>query len=122
MKLYQTGLNLRLWLSDLLTPADKTSESLDKASSAGEKFGLALAGAIDLVTSPVQWLVDQFKWISENMPSWDTIGEGVKRQLLQLFPPSTPSRLLKRQKCQTICMTPIILHHNLSKMDWWLGW
>lgn len=107
------------WLSDLLTPADKTSESLDKASSAGEKFGLALAGAIDLVTSPVQWLVDQFKWISENMPSWDTIGEGVKKAATAIVPTEHAKQITKTAEMSNNMYDPNYTPPQLEQK--WIG-
>ncbi|MGX2975356.1 phage tail tape measure protein [Ursidibacter arcticus] len=64
------------WVMDFITPTDQSAENLDKAAEAGKSFGLAFAAAIDLITTPLQWLMDSLKWISENMPSWDSIKQG----------------------------------------------
>ncbi|MGX2951275.1 tape measure protein [Ursidibacter sp. B-7004-1] len=64
------------WVMDFITPTNQSAENLDKAAEAGKGFGLAFAAAIDLITTPLQWLMDSLKWISENMPSWDSIKQG----------------------------------------------
>lgn len=59
------------WIMDLISPVKSTSEELDKAASAGKKFGEWLAAGIDLVTKPLQWVMDGIKWVIDNMPSLD---------------------------------------------------
>ncbi|HDR1103006.1 phage tail tape measure protein [Pasteurella multocida] len=61
------------WFTDLLSPVQSASEDLDKAASAGYKFGEWLAKGIDLVTKPLQWVIDSIKWVIDNMPSLDNI-------------------------------------------------
>ncbi|MFP4732437.1 phage tail tape measure protein [Pasteurella multocida] len=61
------------WFTDLLSPVQSASEDLDKAASAGYKFGEWLAKGIDLVTKPLQWVIDSIKWVIDNMPSVDNI-------------------------------------------------
>lgn len=57
------------WFMDLLSPVKSTSDELDKAASAGKKFGEWLAAGIDLVTKPLQWLMDSIQWVIDHMPS-----------------------------------------------------
>ncbi|MGC6377746.1 phage tail tape measure protein [Bisgaard Taxon 45] len=61
------------WFTDLLSPVQSASEDLDKAASAGYKFGEWLAKGIDLVTKPLQWVIDSIKWVIDNMPSIDSV-------------------------------------------------
>ncbi|HHT7890579.1 phage tail tape measure protein [Pasteurella multocida] len=61
------------WFTDLLSPVQSASEDLDKAASAGYKFGEWLAKGIDLVTKPIQWVIDSIKWVIDNMPSIDSV-------------------------------------------------
>ncbi|HDR1847014.1 TPA: phage tail tape measure protein [Pasteurella multocida] len=61
------------WFTDLLSPVQSASEDLDKAASAGYKFGEWIAKGIDLVTKPLQWVIDSIKWVIDNMPSLDNI-------------------------------------------------
>ena len=56
------------WFTDLLSPVQSTKEDLDAAASAGKKFGEWLAAGIDLVTKPLQWLMDSIQWVLDNMP------------------------------------------------------
>lgn len=65
------------WFTDLLSPVQSTSEDLDSARSAGEKFGNATAKAIELILTPLNLLMDGIRWLSENMPSWDGIKNSV---------------------------------------------
>ncbi|MDH2999500.1 hypothetical protein A1D23_05250 [Chelonobacter oris] len=63
------------WFGKLLTPTDEASESLDKAAQAGQKFGDIVAGAIDLITTPLQWTIDLVSTLIEKfenfkMPDW----------------------------------------------------
>lgn len=58
-------------ISNLLTPTKTTSQELDKAAAAGKGFGEALGTAINIVTKPLQWLMDAIKWVSDNMPKVD---------------------------------------------------
>ncbi|ODS44610.1 phage tail tape measure protein [Pasteurella multocida] len=55
------------WFTDLLSPVQSASEDLDKAASAGYKFGEWLAKGIDLVTKPLQWVIDSIKWVIDNV-------------------------------------------------------
>ncbi|MFC0991332.1 phage tail tape measure protein [Pasteurella multocida] len=61
------------WFTDLLSPVQSAREDLDKAASAGYKFGEWLAKGIDLVTKPLQWVIDSIKWVIDNMPSIDSV-------------------------------------------------
>lgn len=61
------------WFTDLISPVQSASEDLDKAASAGYKFGEWTAKGIDLVTKPLQWVIDSIKWVIDNMPSLDNI-------------------------------------------------
>ena len=61
------------WFTDLLSPVQSTKEDLDAAASAGKKFGEWLAAGIDLVTKPLQWVMDSIKWVIDNMPGVDKI-------------------------------------------------
>lgn len=56
------------WFTDLLSPVQSTKEDLDAAASAGKKFGEWLAAGINLVTKPLQWLMDSIQWVLDNMP------------------------------------------------------
>ncbi|HED4400745.1 TPA: phage tail tape measure protein [Pasteurella multocida] len=55
------------WFTDLLSPVQSASEDLDKAASAGYKFGEWIAKGIDLVTKPLQWVIDSIKWVIDNI-------------------------------------------------------
>ncbi|MDH7439727.1 phage tail tape measure protein [Pasteurella multocida] len=55
------------WFTDLLSPVQSAREDLDKAASAGYKFGEWLAKGIDLVTKPLQWVIDSIKWVIDNV-------------------------------------------------------
>ncbi|HDR1111082.1 TPA: phage tail tape measure protein [Pasteurella multocida] len=55
------------WFTDLLSPVQSASEDLDKAASAGYKFGEWMAKGIDLVTKPLQWVIDSIKWVIDNI-------------------------------------------------------
>lgn len=57
------------WFTDLLSPVQSTKEDLDAAASAGKKFGEWLAAGINLVTKPLQWLMDTIQWVIDHMPS-----------------------------------------------------
>ena len=57
------------WLTDLLSPVQSTQKDLDAAANAGKKFGEWLAAGIDLVTKPLQWLMDSIQWVIDHMPS-----------------------------------------------------
>ncbi|MFP4794427.1 phage tail tape measure protein [Pasteurella multocida] len=61
------------WFTDLLSPVQSAREDLDKAASAGYKFGEWIAKGIDLVTKPLQWVIDSIKWVIDNMPSIDSV-------------------------------------------------
>ena len=59
------------WFTDLLGPIESTQKELDEAAVAGKKFGEWLAAGIDLVTKPMQWLMESIKWVIDNMPKMD---------------------------------------------------
>ncbi|MBF0751560.1 MULTISPECIES: phage tail tape measure protein [unclassified Pasteurella] len=65
------------WFMDLLSPVQSTQTELDSARSAGEKFGNGMAKAIELILTPLTLLMDGIKWLTENMPSWDSIKNSV---------------------------------------------
>lgn len=67
------------WFTDLLSPVQTTQKDLDAAASAGKKFGEWLAAGIDLVTKPLQWVMDSIKWIVDNMPSVEGIGKAIDK-------------------------------------------
>ena len=67
------------WFSDLITPVKQSQEQLDAAASAGKKFGEWLAAGIDIVTKPLQWLMDAIEWILGKMPSVDSSAEKVSK-------------------------------------------
>lgn len=57
------------WFLDLISPVKTTKDELDNAAAAGKKFGEWLAAGIDLVTTPIQWVMDSITWIKNNLPS-----------------------------------------------------
>lgn len=65
------------WFMNLLSPVQSTKEDLDAAAAAGKKFGEWLAAGIDLVTKPLQWLMDGIKWVLDNMPTLEGIGKTI---------------------------------------------
>lgn len=65
------------WFTNLLAPVQSTKEDLDAAASAGKKFGEWLAAGIDLVTKPLQWLMDGIKWVLDNLPTLEGIGKTI---------------------------------------------
>ena len=65
------------WFTNLLSPVQSTKEDLDAAAAAGKKFGEGLAAGIDLVTKPLQWLMDGIKWVLDNMPTLEGIGKTI---------------------------------------------
>ncbi|WP_410686847.1 phage tail tape measure protein [Avibacterium paragallinarum] len=71
------------WFTDLLTPVKSTSADLDSAAAAGRKFGEWLAAGIDLVTKPLQWLMDSIKWVIDNMPSIETQEKAMSKAMTQ---------------------------------------
>ncbi|MFZ7223984.1 phage tail tape measure protein [Avibacterium avium] len=71
------------WFTDLLTPVKSTSADLDSAAAAGKKFGEWLAAGIDLVTKPLQWLMDSIKWVIDNMPSIETQEKAMSKAMTQ---------------------------------------
>ena len=65
------------WFTNLLAPVQSTKEDLDAAANAGKKFGEWLAAGIDLVTKPLQWLMDSIKWVLNNLPTLKGIGKTI---------------------------------------------
>lgn len=65
------------WFTNLLAPVQSTKEDLDAAASAGKKFGEWIAAGIDLVTKPLQWLMDSIKWVLNNLPTLEGIGKTI---------------------------------------------
>lgn len=55
------------WFTKLFEPVKYTSEELKNAGAAGQEFGRALAGGIELLTRPIDWLIASFKWIDNNI-------------------------------------------------------
>ena len=51
------------WLKELLSPAKASKEDLEKATSAGQRFGELVGGAINAVLTPLRLMIDGFKWI-----------------------------------------------------------
>ncbi|OZN48616.1 phage tail tape measure protein [Gallibacterium anatis] len=71
------------WFTALLTPVKSTSADLDSAAAAGKKFGEWLAAGIDLVTKPLQWLMDSIKWVIDNMPGIETQEKAMSKAMTQ---------------------------------------
>ena len=55
------------WFTKLFEPVSFTSGELKKAGDAGQEFGKALAGGLDLVTKPLDWLISSLKWLDNNI-------------------------------------------------------
>ncbi len=55
------------WFKSLLSPMESSKETLDKCTSAGEIFGNALGGALQLVLTPAKMLLDTLAWILEKL-------------------------------------------------------
>jgi len=65
------------WFMKLLSLVQSTKEDLDAAASAGKKFGEWLAAGINLVTKPLQWLMDSIQWVIDHMPSLDKVATSI---------------------------------------------
>lgn len=57
------------WFKTLLDPVSSSKEELKGAGDAGKVMGKALADGIELVTRPLQWLIDSIKWVTTNLPA-----------------------------------------------------
>lgn len=68
------------WFSDLLSPVENTTVELLAASRAGRNFGEWLAAGIDLVTKPLQWVMDSIKWIMDNIPTIEKTADAIMPQ------------------------------------------
>ncbi|ENA5450637.1 phage tail tape measure protein [Escherichia coli] len=55
------------WFRRLLTPVQASNETLERCTSAGETFGRVLSGAISLVLTPLQALMDGLAWVLEKL-------------------------------------------------------
>lgn len=55
------------WFTSLGQPVTYSAQELGKAGEAGKAFGEALAFGINLVTKPLQWLMDSISWINNNI-------------------------------------------------------
>ena len=55
------------WFKSLLSPMESSKETLDKCTSAGERFGNVLGGALQLVLTPAKMLLDTLAWILEKL-------------------------------------------------------
>lgn len=60
------------WVTDLIAPVQSTQKDLEAAAESGKKFGEWLAAGIDLVTKPLQWLMDSIQWVIDHMPKIET--------------------------------------------------
>lgn len=56
------------WFKTLLDPVASSKEELKGAGDAGKVMGKALADGIEIVTRPVEWLIDSIKWLTTNLP------------------------------------------------------
>lgn len=65
--LLNTGKKIIGWFTDLGEPVKYSAAELKKAGDAGEQFGKAFAKGIEVLTLPIQWLVDKITWVSENI-------------------------------------------------------
>lgn len=72
------------WFLDLFRPVTATKEQLDEAGKSGRTFGEKLAAGIELVTRPIEWLIDKLKWIGDHMQPMiekaNAIGDTVKNK------------------------------------------
>lgn len=55
------------WFVKLLSPTKATDEQLKNATSAGEKFGVIVGNAINVVLTPARALMDVLSWIHKNI-------------------------------------------------------
>ena len=51
------------WFKELLTPVKASKEDIEKATSAGQRFGQLVGGAINAVLAPLRMMIDGFKRI-----------------------------------------------------------
>lgn len=65
--LLNTGKKIIGWFTDLGEPVKYSAAELKKAGDAGEQFGKAFAKGIEVLTLPIQWLVDKITWVSGNI-------------------------------------------------------
>lgn len=72
------------WFIDLFKPVTATKDQLDAAGASGRSFGEKLAAGIEIVTRPIEWLIEKLKWIGDTMqPMIDkanSIGDTVKNK------------------------------------------
>lgn len=55
------------WFTRLLTPVKSSNETLERCTSAGATFGRVLSGAISLVLTPLQALMNGLAWVLEKL-------------------------------------------------------
>ena len=66
------------WFKDLLTPINASKEDIEKATSAGETFGVIVGGAINLVLTPLNAVINGFSWIINNASKVGSVWGSVK--------------------------------------------
>ncbi|QUG76382.1 phage tail tape measure protein [Erwinia sp. E602] len=69
------------WFKNLLSPVQASQETLDKCAVAGRVFGTVLAGAIQLVMTPVRLLLDALGWILEKLGVLPDEAERARRKI-----------------------------------------
>lgn len=70
------------WVMNLLSPTDKSAESLNAAAEAGKKFGEWTANAIEIALTPLRLLMDGIKWVIDNLPGLEA-GTKITQQVNQ---------------------------------------
>lgn len=55
------------WFTNLLQPVSYSTAELGRAGEAGKGFGEAIAAGINLMTKPLQWLMDSISWVNNNI-------------------------------------------------------
>ncbi|MER2980844.1 MULTISPECIES: phage tail tape measure protein [Serratia] len=60
---WQQVKNLFGWFTNLLTPIQYTESELSAVTSAGATFGRIVAGAIGLILTPLEWVIDACRWL-----------------------------------------------------------
>ena len=82
------------WFMKLIAPTKATDEQLRNATSAGESFGEKVGAAISLVLTPIQMVVDAFKWINDNIAGiigkvsqYLSVGASIQKQINSVHGP-----------------------------------
>ncbi|MDP8173128.1 phage tail tape measure protein [Pasteurella skyensis] len=55
------------WFTQLIAPVSDVTGKFEGATSAGKAFGKAIGNAINLITKPLQWLMDGLGWVSDKI-------------------------------------------------------